>query len=62
LAQWEGSVIRRGGVTTSVGGEVALRRRKEGDDANWTNTNFTGPKNKENPRDRFSYYKWMMKI
>jgi hypothetical protein len=47
LAQWEGSVTRRGGVTTSVGGEVAPGKGKGGDDASWVDVNLTGPKNKK---------------
>jgi hypothetical protein len=35
LAQWEGSVTRRGGVTMSTGGEAAPGRKKGGDDVNW---------------------------
>ncbi len=31
----------------SVGGEVASRRGKEGDDDSWTDANFTGPKNEK---------------
>jgi hypothetical protein len=50
LAPWDGSVIQRGGVATSVGREVAPRRGKRGDDASWADTNFTGPKNEENQR------------
>jgi hypothetical protein len=47
LALWEESVIQRGGVATSIGGEAAPRREKEEDDASWTNVNFTRPKNKK---------------
>jgi hypothetical protein len=51
-----------GGMVTLVGGEMTPRRRKRGDNASWDDVNFTGPKNKENPRGRFSYYKWTMNI
>jgi hypothetical protein len=47
---------------TLVRGEAAPRRGKERDDVSWTNANLTGPKNKETPRVRFSWYKWMVKI
>jgi hypothetical protein len=57
LAQWKGSVTWCDGMMTSVGGEAAPRRRKGGDDASWASANLTGPKNKENSRDRFSWYK-----
>jgi hypothetical protein len=50
LIQWEGSMTQRGDVTTSAGGDVAPRRGIGGNDASWADTNFTGPKNKENPR------------
>jgi hypothetical protein len=50
-------VTRCGGVTTLATGEAALGRRKEVDDASWTNANLTGPKNEENLRDQFNYYK-----
>jgi hypothetical protein len=33
LAQWEGSVTRFDGVTTSTRGDAALRRGKGGEDA-----------------------------
>jgi hypothetical protein len=55
-------VTRRGGVTMSVRGEAALDRGKGGDDVGWADVNLTGPKNKENTHDRFSCYKWTMKI
>jgi hypothetical protein len=55
-------VTRCGGVMTSARGEVAPRRGKGEDDASWADANLTGPKNKENLRDRFSWYKWMVKI
>jgi hypothetical protein len=32
---------------TLVGGEVTIRREKEGDNTSWTNTNLTGPKMKK---------------
>jgi hypothetical protein len=41
----------------SVEGEAAPERRKGGDNASWIDVNFTGPKNKENSCDRFSWYK-----
>jgi hypothetical protein len=47
---------------TRCEGVVALGRGKGGDDAGWAEANLTGPKNKENLRGRFSYYKWMVKI
>jgi hypothetical protein len=50
LAQWEGSVTQRGGVTTSTGGETAPRRGKGGGDASWTDVNLTGSESKEIPR------------
>jgi hypothetical protein len=50
-------VTRCGGVTTLATGEAALGRRKEVDDASWTNANLAGPKNEENLRDQFNYYK-----
>jgi hypothetical protein len=62
LAPWEGSVTRRGGVTTSVGGEAATGRRKEGDNASWAYANLIEPKDKENSRGRFSCYNWTVKI
>jgi hypothetical protein len=48
-------------VTTSPEGEVTPGRGKGGDKASWADANFTGPKNKENPRNRFSCYKWTVK-
>jgi hypothetical protein len=62
LAQWEGSVTRNNGVTTSARGEAAPRRGKGGDDASWVDANLTGSKNEENLRDQFGWYKWMVKI
>jgi hypothetical protein len=43
-------------------GDVSRRRGDSGeanggDGVNWVDTNLTGPKNEENPRDRFSCYK-----
>jgi hypothetical protein len=55
-------VTRCGGVTTSARGEAALGMGKGGDDTSWTDVNLTGPKNKENPRGRFRWYKWTVKI
>jgi hypothetical protein len=43
-------------------GEAAPGMGKGGDDTSWTNTNLTGLKNEENPRDRFSCYKWTVKF
>jgi hypothetical protein len=40
-------VTRRGGVTTSAREEAAPRRRKGGENTNWTDTNFTGQKMKK---------------
>jgi hypothetical protein len=57
LTPWEGTVTRRGGVVTSTRGEVAPRREKRGYDVNCADVNITGPKNKENSHDRFSFYK-----
>jgi hypothetical protein len=62
LTQWEGSVTRRGGVTMSAREEAALRREKGVDDIDWADANLTGQKNGENPRGRFSWYKYMVKI
>jgi hypothetical protein len=47
-------VIWRDGVTTSTEGEMASGRGNGGEDASWADTNFTGPKNEENLRGRFS--------
>jgi hypothetical protein len=41
LTQWEGNVTRRGGVTTSTGGEAAPGREKGGDDVSWADVNRT---------------------
>jgi hypothetical protein len=41
---------------------VTLRREKREDDVSWADANFTAPKNEENTRDRFSWYKWTIKI
>jgi hypothetical protein len=54
LAQWEGSMTWRGGVTTLAGGEAAPGRRKGGDDASLADTNHTRLKNEENSRCRFN--------
>jgi hypothetical protein len=62
LAQWEGSVTRHDGVTTSARGEAAPMREKGGDDVSWADTNLTGSKNIENPRGLFSWYTWTTKI
>jgi hypothetical protein len=50
------------GMAMSVEREAAPGRGKRGDDASWADTNLTEPKNEENQRGRFSYYKWMVKI
>jgi hypothetical protein len=55
-------VTQCGGVTTLARGEVAPGSGKGGDDPSSADANLTEPKNKENPRDRFSWYKWMVKI
>jgi hypothetical protein len=55
-------VARRGDVATSAGGEAAPKRGKGGDDASWADPNFKGLKNEENLHDRFSCYKWTVKI
>jgi hypothetical protein len=61
-----GSIGRKHGMAqreaTLAGGETAPQRGKGGDDASWADVNLTGPKNKENPHGRFSYYKWTVKI
>jgi hypothetical protein len=62
LAQWGGSMTRRGGVITSDGGEVAPRRGQGGDEVCWADANLSRPKNEEHPHSRFSWYKWMVKI
>jgi hypothetical protein len=54
---WHGTT--RGDVDWRRG---VTREEKGGDDDNWTNVNLTGPKNKINPLDRFSWYKWTMNI
>jgi hypothetical protein len=41
-------VVRRGSVTTSVGGEAAPGREKGGGDISWVDTNFIGQKIKKN--------------
>jgi hypothetical protein len=45
-----------------TGGEVTPGREKGGDDASRADANVTMLKNKENPYDRFSSYKWTVKI
>jgi hypothetical protein len=42
--------------------EEAPERKKGGDNANWANTNLTELKNKGNPNNQFSMYKWMGEI
>jgi hypothetical protein len=56
------SIGRKRGMATSTGGKAAPGREKRGDDASWDDTNFTGPKNEENPYGRFSCYKLTVKI
>jgi hypothetical protein len=46
-----------GGMTTLTREEATLGRGKAGDDAHWADTNLIGPKNEENSRGRFSWYK-----
>jgi hypothetical protein len=55
-------VTRSDGVMMSTRGEAPPGRGKGGDDTNWASANLNVPKNKKNPRDRFNWYKWMMKI
>jgi hypothetical protein len=62
LVQWTGSMTRCSDVTASARREAALGKRKGGDDTSWADTNLIRPKNNENPRSRFSCFKWMMKI
>jgi hypothetical protein len=50
-------VTRRSDVMMSVEGEASPERRKGGDNDSWIDANFIRPKNKENSRDRFSWYK-----
>jgi hypothetical protein len=47
LASWERSVTQHDGMTMSVRGETLPERKKREDNASWTDTNLTGPKNKE---------------
>jgi hypothetical protein len=47
MALWEGSMTRRTGVATSVGGEATPERRKGGDDISWTDVDLTGSKIKK---------------
>jgi hypothetical protein len=44
-------VARSGGVVMSVSGEAAPGRGKGGDNASWTDTHLTRPKNEENGAD-----------
>jgi hypothetical protein len=55
-------VTRHGGVPTLTGGEAAPGRENGGDDISWTDIILIRPKDEENPRDRFSFYKWTVKI
>jgi hypothetical protein len=55
-------VTQRDGVTISIGGETTSGRGKRVDDTSWADVNLTSPKNEENLRGRFSYYKWTTKI
>jgi hypothetical protein len=41
---------------------VAPGKGKGGDNTSWADVNLTGPKNEENPRDRFICYKRTVKI
>jgi hypothetical protein len=50
------------GMATSAEGKATPGREKRGNDASWDDTNFTGPKNEENPYGRFSCYKLTVKI
>jgi hypothetical protein len=52
----------RGSITTSAGRDVVSGWGKGGDDVSWVDVNLTALKNKENPHNRFSWYKWTMKI
>jgi hypothetical protein len=53
------TVRGRGGVGR---GEAAPEKGKREDNTCWADMILTGPKNKENSRDRFSCYKWTVKI
>jgi hypothetical protein len=55
-------VARCGGVMMSARGEATPRRGKGGDNSSGADANLTGPKNEENPRGRFNWYKWMVNI
>jgi hypothetical protein len=46
LAPWEGSVIQRGGVVMSTGGEATPGRGKGGGDVSWAHANLRS-KNEE---------------
>jgi hypothetical protein len=43
LAQWEGSMTWRSGVTMLAKGEAISGRGMEGDDIGWANVNLIGP-------------------
>jgi hypothetical protein len=43
-------------------GEATPGRGKGGDNASWVDVNLSRLKNKENSYDRFSWYKWTVKI
>jgi hypothetical protein len=62
LTSWKDSVTRRDDVMTSTKGEATPGSEKGGNNVSWADTNFIGPKNKENSHGRFSCYKWMMQI
>jgi hypothetical protein len=47
---------------TSAKGDATPGSKKGGNNVSWADTNFIGPKNKENPHGRFSCYKWMIEI
>jgi hypothetical protein len=55
-------VTQRSSVVTSAEAEPASGRGKGENDVSWADANLTRPKNGENSRDRFSCYKWTVKI
>jgi hypothetical protein len=55
-------VTQHGGVATLAGGEGTLGSRKGVDNVSCADANLTAPKNKENPRSRFTCYTWTMEI
>jgi hypothetical protein len=52
-------MIRHDSVKTSAGGEATSGRGKGEDDTSCVDANLTWPKNEENLRGRFSWYKWI---